>query len=44
MSDEDDGGAVGKIQVLTPEQLSALNQAKVNARPSSPSVYWYVPE
>lgn len=29
MSDEEDGGAVGKIQVLTPEQLGALNQAKV---------------
>lgn len=39
MSDEDDGGTVGKIQVLTPEQLSALNQAKVRVRPSSPSIY-----
>ncbi|GAB9476472.1 hypothetical protein Gpo141_00013537 [Globisporangium polare] len=32
MSDEEDGGGVEKIQVLTPEQLSALNQAKVMIR------------
>lgn len=30
MSDEDESSSGGgKIQVLTPEQLSALNQAKV---------------
>lgn len=29
MEDEDDTPPMDKIQVLTPQQLSALNQAKV---------------